>query len=491
MHAAIIQRRDRLEEAQSTAVVATLVGGVLISAAQPRLRPAARRDLRQLGGHGAGGRGIRADPDPLALGRPQRDPAAPVLVPPDVRRRADRGRRLRRASRSTSPPTTLGPWAMLAGQYAGAVVATTLAWTFARWRPRRCARFVRDVEGARLLRPARSAVDDDHSASASRPPTPSSSADRSVRPRSASTATPSGSPPFRFYVMLAAAAYVIFPAFARIAAEPARLQAAFLRSLRWMAAIGIPAGMVLSRSVRRSPSSSSATSGWPAGSAAIAMCAYAGASCITSSVVELLKADGNPSGLTRINTLITLTTAAAMIAMIPFGLCRDRSRALDSGRSPEPPTRSDPRTGWSGSRYGRCSERSTRRRSLQRSWLRLVLPLDRLVLEPASHGTVVGLRSSRSRELAALAVYVGCVTPLAPGPAARDRRPVRNRDWRERDAARPTRHRRRSRITDHRLNEHPTPETRSATWSRVSLDLGDLRGPGDGRRRGGGVERRA
>src|SRR5918999_1780817 len=42
-----------------------------------------------------------------------------------------------------------------------------------------------------------------------------------------------------------AASYVLFPTFARIASDEPRLQAAFIRSLRWMALLALPLSMIL------------------------------------------------------------------------------------------------------------------------------------------------------------------------------------------------------------------------------------------------------
>ncbi|MFN8113684.1 MAG: oligosaccharide flippase family protein [Solirubrobacterales bacterium] len=411
MHAAIIQRRDRLEEAQSTAAVATLIGGVLLALMNLAVAPllGVIFDSSEVTALAASASGLifihtlSVAPNAI-LQRRFSFVRMFVIGPIEVI--------VFGAVAIFAAANDIGPWAMLAGQYAGALMATTLAWSFARWRPRlalvsfamwkELASYGRHVLlSTTIIRFGEQA------------------ADTVIVGRSlGSAALGQYRYAFRiaslpFAVMLAAAAYVIFPAFARIAAERDRLESAFLRSLRWMATIGIPAGMIL---IPLGPSLAVLVFGdvWePAGYAAVAMCAYAGASCITSSVVELLKADGQPSGLTRINIVITVTTAATMIAMIPLGLT-----AIAAGLSAG---------AVAGAAY---AVRSAVRRvgipvrpmmkeiypPLLASILMaaVVLPLDRYVLEPGSHGTVQGLLLLAAEGLLAVAVYAVAVSAISP-----------------------------------------------------------------------------
>jgi len=430
MQAAIIQRQDRLEEAQSTAVVATVLGGILLGLVNLGLAPllGAIFDSSEVTRIAAAASGLifihSVSVAPNAILQRRFSFVRMVIVGP-IEVAVFGGVAIYAAT------LDIGPWAMLAGQYAGAVVATTLAWTFARWRPRM--NLVSFAMWKELASYGRHVL-----ISTTIIRLGEQTADSIIVGKSLGTSA-LGQYRFAFriaslpfYVMLAAAAYVIFPVFSRIQDERGRLQAAFLRALRWMATLGIPAGMVL---IPLGPPLAVLVFGdvWlPAGYAAIAMCAYAGASCITSSVIELLKADGNPSGLTRINSLITVTTAVAMIALIPLGLS-----AIAAGLS-------------IGAIIGSAYAIHTARRveevplgpMVAEIWPPVVasvvmaaaiLPLDRLVLHPASHGTVAGLALLAVEALAAAGVYAVAVSALAPGLPREIAGLVRNRDWRERD----------------------------------------------------------
>jgi PST family polysaccharide transporter len=216
-----------------------------------------------------------------------------------------------------------------------------------------------------------------------------------------------------YTVLLAGAGYVIFPALARIKADRERLRAAFLRSLRWMAVLGVPAGMIL---IPVGPALTVIAFGevWhPAGQAAIALCAYAGASAITATVSELLKADGTPAPLTQINLTITLVTAAAMLALSPLGLSA-AAAGLSVGA-------------LAGTLYSlRVARRGLgvpAREMVPEIWpavfaatlaALLVLPLDRFVLEPAERGLVAGLALLAVEGIAYVIAYVGTLRLIAP-----------------------------------------------------------------------------
>jgi O-antigen/teichoic acid export membrane protein len=123
-----------------------------------------------------------------------------------------------------------------------------------------------------------------------------------------------------YWTLLAGASYVLFPAFARISDNRERFERAFLRSLRWVCVGAFPVGILL---LPLGEPGAVVLFGEPwrqAGQAAMAMCLYPCASALSSISSEGLKAAGKPQRLTRMHTVTTVATAAAMLALLPFGL---------------------------------------------------------------------------------------------------------------------------------------------------------------------------
>jgi PST family polysaccharide transporter len=420
MQAAVVQRRDRLEEAQSTAVVATLVGGVIAAlvglAAAPLLGALFDSDqVTELALVCSG----------LALVN------VLAVVPNAILQRRFSFLRLVvvdpievcvfGAVAIVAATQGMGPWALVIGQYAALATSTTLSWGLARWRPkRRLASFAMWRElagygrhvlaGTAIMRIGEQA------------------ADTLIIGKGIGTAA-LGQFRYAFRIaalpyqlLLAGAGYVVFPAMARIQGERERLDAAFLRSLRWLAAIGLPAGMIL---VPLAPSATALIFGevWlAAGYAAVAMCAYAGASAIVTAVGEMLKAVGNPAPLVRLHAIATGVTALTMLALVPFGLTA-AAAGLSAGAV-------------AGAAYAvRVAARVTSV-SVGRMWHEIwrpalaavvmglaVLPLDRFVLDPHTHGTAAGLALLAAEGVVCIALFVGLLRLLAPATL--------NEVWRE------------------------------------------------------------
>jgi PST family polysaccharide transporter len=214
-------------------------------------------------------------------------------------------------------------------------------------------------------------------------------------------------------VISVGAGYVLFPALSRISADQARLRASFLRSLRWMVALGFPAGLLM---VPIGPPLAALVFGriWlPAGYAAVALCACAGGGAISTTVGELLKANGTPAPLVRINIVAALASAAAVLALVPFGLSAAAAGlsvgALVSAayslriviRVLGVPRDSLGRELWAP--------------VLAATLMALaVLPVDRLLLHPASHGLVGGLLLLAVETLLCAVAYTIVLTLLAP-----------------------------------------------------------------------------
>ena len=411
MYSAVVQRRDRLEEAKSTAFAATVVGGLTFALMGLAIAPVLgaifdRREVTELAAVAAGlifVNTLSIVPNAI-LQRRFTTVRMTVVNPLEV---VGFG-----AVAIALAAGGSGPWALLIGQYAGFVTSTSLVWLLARWRPRisdmsfgmwrELASYGRHILVAATIQ--KFGVQ---------------AADTVIIGKSLG---PASLGQFRYAfriatlpwtVLLTGAGYVIFPALSRISIDRERLQAAFLRSLRWMCVFGFPAGMLL---VPLGPPLTVLIFGdvWlPAGHAAIAMCAFAGGSAITATVTELLKAMGTPSPLTRINALITVVTAGAMLALVPVGLT-----AAAAGLS-------------IGALAGAAYSLRVARRLLEVSLSRIsrevwasalsasamaivVLPIDRLLFIPASHPLVPGLLLLGIEALICAAAYLAALAILAP-----------------------------------------------------------------------------
>jgi O-antigen/teichoic acid export membrane protein len=121
-------------------------------------------------------------------------------------------------------------------------------------------------------------------------------------------------------VIVQGAAYVLFPALARITRDRARFRAACLRSLRLMCAVAFPLGLIL---IPLGVPSATLIFGdvWrDAGYAAMAAALFPAAGAILSFASESLKADGHPEVLSRMHLVIFIVSAIAMVSLLPFDL---------------------------------------------------------------------------------------------------------------------------------------------------------------------------
>ena len=214
--------------------------------------------------------------------------------------------------------------------------------------------------------------------------------------------------------VMAAASYVLFPALARISDTSQRFHAAILRCLRWMAMMAIFGGLILIP-LGRPLSTLVFGEVWAeAGTVAAALAFFCAGRALTSLIVEALKADGRPDVVVRMNLVELVVGVVAMIALLPFGLigvCLGASLAVVV------------RTVYSFIRADRVLGIP-----LAAMWREIrpplvagvvmaavVLPLELLVVDAASHGTALGLLLVVAEALLALAIYVGVIHLLAPG----------------------------------------------------------------------------
>ena len=191
-------------------------------------------------------------------------------------------------------------------------------------------------------------------------------------------------------LILAAASYVIFPAFSRISHDAQRFAAAFLRSLRLFATIAFPLSLIL---VPLGIPLTVVLFGdqWhEAGTAAMALSGYGVGACMVSIVSEGLKAAGRPRVLVSVHLVSFTCATAAMIALLGLdviGVCLGLSAGLlvggaygliRLGRILEVPLRSIASAIWPPAVAAMVMAAG-------------LLPLDRLLLRPEDHGTVLAL----------------------------------------------------------------------------------------------------
>ena len=316
MASAVVQRRDRLEEAANTAVVATVAAGVLFGLLSLATAPLLGLffDDSQVAVVAAAMSGFillrsaSTVPDALLqrrfsfLRRLVIEPLQVIVFAVTAIVAADQG---------------MGVWSLVIGQYAGVVVELTLAWVLARWRPNlRLASFSMWRELVAYGR---------HIFVATSILNVAWQADSLIVGRAFGVSLLGN---FRygfrlastpFGALLAGAAYVLFPAFARIAHERERFHAAFLRSLRWtmmiamplsaiLVPLGVPLAVILFGDIWRE-----------AGYAAAAMAGYTAGYMISSVISEALKAEGRPDRLTWMHSVTAGLTVGLMLLAIPLG----------------------------------------------------------------------------------------------------------------------------------------------------------------------------
>lgn len=317
MLAALIQRRDRVEEAANTALVATLAAGFALTIGALALAPLV---------------GVFFDSEEIA------EVAAATSVwillrsattVPDALMQ----RRFSFLRRTVVEPlgiivfgvtsivlvaSGLGVWGLVIGNTAQRLVMVFAAWGLARWRPnlrlasfglwREMIGFGRHVIASELVR------------------TTSGQVTTALLGRFVGTAAlgqfayaariaqkPLG-------IMVNAGSYVLYPAFSRIAADERRFRAAFLRSLRLFSAMAIPIGFVM---LPLGEPFAVVVFGEPwrdAGYAAMAMFAYVGCRSLISLAGEAFKAAERPQILLRVSLLSAALGVASIVALLPFGL---------------------------------------------------------------------------------------------------------------------------------------------------------------------------
>jgi O-antigen/teichoic acid export membrane protein len=314
--AAVVQRRDRVEEAASTAVVTMAVTGTVSSLLMVAAAPVIGTifDSAQIGEVTAVLAGtaliqaLGSIPE-VMLQRRFSLLHQTVVVPAQVIAFA--------ATSIACAAAGLGVWSLVIGQYAAVSTDTVLNWVLARWRPRLA--LVSMAMARELLGFGRHVF-----ASAMISALPQQ-LDALIVGKAFGTADLGqfrygfrlASTPYQ--MLVAAGSYVIYPAFARISHESARLSLAFVRSLRMicllgaplalsLVPLGVPLAVTLFGDVWRE-----------AGHAAAAMCMYSLGAGVVSVVGEALKAAGTPRRMTPIYAVLSGLSIALMLALVPLG----------------------------------------------------------------------------------------------------------------------------------------------------------------------------
>lgn len=317
MMAALIHREDRIDEAASTATVATFFSGLLLSllalAASPIIGAIFKSSEVEA---------IAAASSGMLLVR------SLLIVPQSLFQR--RFSFLRRVIAEPFGAIVfgivaivlcaegMGAWGLVIGYYVAAIADVFLSWGLLDWRPRlrqvsysmwrELASYGRFVLGAHavMLGTQQLPVLLIGRFSGSGPLGQYRYAERL-------STTPVG-------LVIQAGSYVIFPAFARITGDRERFRGAMLRSLRLMCVfsfplvimlvpLGVAAAVILFGPVWRD-----------AGYATMALTGEAVAGTVISFVSEVLKADGHPEKLAKVHVVLFTCSVIASVALLSLGL---------------------------------------------------------------------------------------------------------------------------------------------------------------------------
>jgi O-antigen/teichoic acid export membrane protein len=423
MLSALVYRRDRVEEAASTAVIATVLGGLMVSL----LLLAAAPVIGSFFGSETIA-GVAAAASGISLLR------AASIVPDALMQR--RFSFLRRTIVEPAGVLAfgiagvvltaggLGVWGLVLAQYASVLVSGVLSWTLARWRPRlRLASFSMWRE---LISYGRHTI-----------------ATTVIRVSEEipvlllgrfTGAAPLGQ--FRYgrriaslplAMLMAAASYVLFPAFARIATERERFQASALRALRWMAIFAFGGGLIMIPLAEPLTTLAFGTIWADAGKAAMALGVFTAARGVSSLIVETLKADGRPDVVTRMNVVEVVVGSAAMVALLPLGLV-GVCIGLSIGSVVRAAYAFNRAHNVVGLPLTRLLEAIRAPLVASVAMVAVLFPLEAFVVQAGDRGTGIGLLLVALEAALGLAIYAGILHALVPGTLAEFRNLV-GRMW--------------------------------------------------------------
>ena len=212
----------------------------------------------------------------------------------------------------------LGVWGLVLGRYGGIVVELVVIWALVRWRPRvsamsigmwrSLAQYGRHIFAASFLTQSQTSV---VTALLGR----FVGIDAIGQLRYSTTVV---SLPFSTWTV--SSSYVVFPAFARIAHESERFKSAFLRTLRWAGITTLPASAIL---LPLGPSLVVCLLGnqWrAAGYAVMGLVGRPIAATLSSVLSEGVKGSGRPEVLSRTALVASGATILFTVAFLPLGI---------------------------------------------------------------------------------------------------------------------------------------------------------------------------
>jgi PST family polysaccharide transporter len=423
MLAALIQRRDRIDEAANTATLATIGGGVAMGLAQLAASP-----LFGAYFHSGDVEAVAAATSGMLV------LSTSAIVPNALMQR--RFSFLRRAVVEPLTALTygsvaigccaagLGTWGLVIGTYSASVLQCSLTWALARWRPRpglatfrmwrELARFSRHIVVSQII----------ESATLMTPPI-------LLGRFSGQAAVGNFGYAWRMAILPRMAAidvgsFVLLPAFAVIADQAARFRSALLRSMRALSVVALPAGLILLPLGEPLVAVLFGSQWAPAGEALAALCLYSAGLCYVDLALEAFKSSGRPSAISHMILVRGVVAIALMLALIPFGL-RGVAIALSLGGVIA--------GGYAlfllhrllGVPGGAMLQRIWPPAAAAAAMALALLALERLLLHAGEHGTLLGLVLLAAEGLVGVALYLAALSVLSPADARAIARAVRRR----------------------------------------------------------------
>lgn len=421
MMAAVVHRRDRIDEAASTATAATALAGLGFALGALAVSPLIGKVFHdpEIGTLAAGMSGL------LFLRSLQ-------VVPEALLQR--RFSFLRRMVVEPAQVTAFGivsiilvsngagAWGLVAGYYASAITDVLLSWILVGWRPRLrliSYRMWRELASYGIHMVTSSIV----LRAYQEVPTLLLGRFTGAAPLGQFTYANriSGVP---FGLLLAAAAYVIFPALSRITDDGERFVDAFLRSLRSVSTLAFLLGFLLVALGTPATVIIFGDQWYAAGEAVIPLGVSVVFLSITALITEAFAACGRPDIILPSHTVTGIVGTVAMIALLHLGLI-GVAIGIAIGA-------------LAGFLYETKRLRDLYdipiRAFVERTWPPAVaalamtaalVPLDRLLLDPSAMPLVAGILTLGAETLLGIAVFTGALTLVSPSTMAEAREAIR------------------------------------------------------------------
>jgi PST family polysaccharide transporter len=410
MLAALIQRRDRLEEAASTAFFATVAAGFMFGGLALALSP--------LIGLFFGSREIALVAAAMSGWIVIRETA--VVPNALLQRRFSFVRRLvsEPASAVAFGVTAivlaaygLGAWALVAGTYMAVVVQAAIPWALVHWRPewsrasfqlwRELVAYGKHITAADVVRRV-------------------TSESGTIFVGRALGVAPLGQYQFAYRIaqrpfaaLVNSVTFVLFPAFARIADDDARFRRAFLRSLRWLSAVAFPASFVLLPFGEPVVVLLFGEAWRDAGIALMGMCGYTVGWAYISLAEHVGKSVGRPDVVLRLDLAAGVSVVALMGALVAFGLL-GAAIALSLSASAAAVYSFTWLVRLTGIPLRRLLRETWPPAAAAASMAGALLVLDRLVVQAGERAPVTGLALVALMVVAGATLYFTVLAALAP-----------------------------------------------------------------------------